>query len=193
MPTTSKPTTAQPSPFPSISPLPTIQPTTLDPPDPPVNVTLDPDTSETAWTDEGYGGEAATYLLYDGDVLAVAVDSGDRRLRRRRLARLSNRERHNRNRTHGETDGFNKDGSKREWDAKKGWRRRTAETLSFALEENVACFSTVTLTSWPRTTRAPRSLLMKVDTDAERVLAGPDARADDFRADDGRAERLSSS
>ena len=27
-----------------------------------------------------------------------------------------------------------------------GWRRRTAETLSFALEENVACFSTVTLT-----------------------------------------------
>ena len=106
MPTTSTPTTAQPSPFPSISPLPTIQPTSLEPPDPPVNITLDPDTSETAWTDEGYGGEAQTYLLYDGDVLAVAVDSGDRRLRRRRLARANNRERHNRNRTHGETDGF---------------------------------------------------------------------------------------
>ena len=26
-----------------------------------MNVTLDPDTSETAWTDEGYGGQAATY------------------------------------------------------------------------------------------------------------------------------------
>ena len=47
-----------------------------------MNITLDPDTSGATWTDEGYGGEASTYLLYDGGILAVAVDSIDRRLRR---------------------------------------------------------------------------------------------------------------
>ena len=64
---------------------PTIAPTLLEPPDPPVNITLDPDTSGATWIDEGYGGEASTYLLYDGGTLAVAVDSIDPLLRRRLL------------------------------------------------------------------------------------------------------------
>ena len=46
---------------------------------------MDPDTSGASWTDEGYGGEASTYLLYDGGRLAVAVDSIDPLLRRRLL------------------------------------------------------------------------------------------------------------
>ena len=50
-----------------------------------MNITLDPDTSGASWTDEGYGGEASTYLLYDGGILAVAVDSIDPLLRRRLL------------------------------------------------------------------------------------------------------------
>ena len=42
--------------------------------------------------------------------------------------------------------GKNRDGSERTWNSKRGWRRRNAKTLSYALEENVACYSTVVLT-----------------------------------------------
>merc|ERR1719478_1267001 len=144
--------TSDPSPYPTISPVPTIAPTLLEPPDPPVNVTLDPDTSGATWTDEGYGGEASTYLLYDGGILAVAVDSIDPLLRRRLLFtddydRRELKGGKDKNRTRGGGGGSkNRDGSERTWNSKRGWRRRNAKTLSYALEENVACYSTVVLT-----------------------------------------------
>jgi len=107
-----------------------------------VNITLDPDTSGATWTDEGYGGEASTYLLYDGGILAVAVDSIDRRLRRLFVDDYDRRELKggkDKNRTRGGGGGKNRDGSERTWNSKRGWRRRNAKTLSYALEENVAC------------------------------------------------------
>ena len=119
-----------------------------------MNITLDPDTSGATWTDEGYGGEASTYLLYDGGILAVAVDSIDPLLRRRLLFtddydRRELKGGKDKNRTRGGGGGGggkNRDGSERTWNSKRGWRRRNAKTLSYALEENVACYSTVVLT-----------------------------------------------
>ena len=118
-----------------------------------MNITLDPDTSGASWTDEGYGGEASTYLLYDGGRLAVAVDSIDPLLRRRFLFTDDSGDRRelkggkDKNRTRGGGGGGkNRDGSERAWNSKRGWRRRNAKTLSYALEENVACYSTVVLT-----------------------------------------------
>ena len=103
----------------------------LEPPEPPVNITLDPDTSGATWIDEGYGGEAATYLLYDGDTLAVAVDSIDPLLRRRLLFtddydRRELKGGKDKNRTRGGGGGGgggkNRDGSERTWNSKRGWR-----------------------------------------------------------------------
>ena len=140
-----QPSTSAPSQSPTISPVPTIAPTILEPPDPPVNITLDPDTSGAAWTDEGYGGEASTYLLYDSGSLAISIDASDRRLRRR-LFIDDHRELKHKNRTHGSGDGTNGDGSQRSWNPSRGWRRGNAKILSFTLAENVACYSTVVLT-----------------------------------------------